>query len=163
MYEISPGWRRFRCPRLQMDKVRPRKCQSLVQGHGVREAAEPGLELRLQSGVLALVTPCPPACMFSFFPLLFMNTLGPQPTWLPPAISPYHCSGSQPCAPQRQRPRGPHGRGWRAGGGASVVVARATLSWSGLFSLLPAASATPGGAEWAEVAGPGASLLPAPA
>lgn len=59
--------------------------------------------VHLWCGVLALFTP-PPPCGSSFFPLLFIAALGPQPAWLPPAISPYHCSGSQPWAPWRQSP-----------------------------------------------------------
>lgn len=83
--------------------------------------------------VLALVTP-PPTGLSQFFPLLFITALGPWPAWLPPAISPYLCSGSQPWALWRQSSLGPlrhQVEGWCAG--PLERTAGAKLSWSGLF------------------------------
>lgn len=102
--------------------------------------------------------------MSPFFPLLFITALGPQPAWLPPAISPYHCSGSQPWAPQRQSPLGPSWQGvegrWGVHGGSWC---QAELVW--LVSSPPGTSEGLGGAEWAKATGPGrraASSQPLP-
>lgn len=75
-----------------------------------------------------------PTGLSPFFPLLFITALGPRPAWLPPAISSYRCSGSQPWALWGQSPLGPStGSGGRRAGPLQRTAARARLSWSGLF------------------------------
>ena len=122
----------------------------LVRGHQVREQQGRGWSLASSAGFG--LRPPTPARGSSFFPLLFITALGPQPAWLPPAISPYHCSGSQPWALWRQSPLGPSWQGvegrW---GGARCGGSCARPSWSGLFSLLPAACGAAevlSGQEW---------------
>ena len=136
----------------------------LVRGHQVREQQGRGWSLASSAGFG--LRPPTPTRGSSFFPLLFITALGPQPAWLPPAISPYHCSGSQPWALWRQSPLGPSWQGveGRWGGGPLWgQLGQAELGWP-VFSP-PGSLWGRGGAEWAGVAGPaeGCCLLPAPA
>lgn len=102
------AWKPFCSPHLQMGTTRSELVKAMF-----RETV-PGLEPHPGAvWVLALITPPPPQPQF--FALLFITALGPWPAWLPPAISSYHCSGSQPWALWRQSPLGPSPRGVEGG------------------------------------------------
>lgn len=145
-----PQWRKcHRVPFCRWTERSPVRFRALSK---VTKAGRPGQEHCHQPWGSGRGPP-PPRNSSPFFPLLFMLSLGPQPAWLPPAISPYHCSGSQPGGPLETKSPGPLVQGrW----GCPHGVAGARLSWSGLFSFLPAASGDLGVAEWAGVAAPSA-------
>lgn len=96
-----------------------------------------------------------PTGLSPFFPLLFITALGPRPAWLPPAISSYRCSGSQPWALWGQSPLGPSTQGVEDGRACRSTAedrrpCQAELVWP-VFIPFSADSGGSGGPEWAEV------------